>query len=363
MVDELGSGSASSRLSRRGVAGARAYLVAEAVQVRRGDDLVVELRILGSVEVACGGRPVVVGSAQQRRLLALLTVHAGDVVSADRLIEVLWGDAPPRSAVKTLHTYVSRLRATLAAGCGDGLVRTRAPGYVLDVDPGSVDGLRFERLVGGGPGRDRPRCEGRGAGRRVGVVAGDGAGRVHRRGLRTGGRRPSGRAPPGRPRAPGRGAVGARAARGGRGRAGGGVRSPAAARDTARAAHGRPVPVGTPCGSTGGLPGLPGPIGRRARSGAVADAARPRTPDPPARPRPRLAAAGRHGVPTSCCGPPAGGGDELRGPGRPARCRGEGAGRIAAGHAHGGGRGGQDPPGAPGRSRRVRPVPRRRVVV
>ena len=108
----------------------------------------VELRILGSVEVECGGRPVVVGSAQQRRLLAVLIVHAGHVVSADGLIEVLWGDAPPRSAVKTLHTYVSRLRARLAAGCGDGLVRTRAPGYVLDVDRGSVDAVRFERLVG-----------------------------------------------------------------------------------------------------------------------------------------------------------------------------------------------------------------------
>jgi DNA-binding SARP family transcriptional activator len=101
------------------------------------------LWVLGQLEVVRGGERVRLGSPQQRRLLAVLVVHANEVVSSDRLVDVLWGDGPPRSATHTLQTLLSRLRATL----GDDCLETRPPGYRLRVATGEVDALRFEELV------------------------------------------------------------------------------------------------------------------------------------------------------------------------------------------------------------------------
>jgi predicted ATPase/DNA-binding SARP family transcriptional activator len=67
-------------------------------------------------------------------------------VSADRLVEDLWGDDPPGNPVNTLQGRVSALRRALGPG-GAGLVVTRPPGYVLEVEAGQVDAARFERLV------------------------------------------------------------------------------------------------------------------------------------------------------------------------------------------------------------------------
>jgi DNA-binding SARP family transcriptional activator/energy-coupling factor transporter ATP-binding protein EcfA2 len=108
----------------------------------------VELRVLGSIEIGCDHRQLVLRSGQQRRLLAALVVQVGEVVSTDHLIEVLWGDRPPQSATKALQTHVSRLRAALAGCGGHEPLRTRVPGYVLVVEPGQLDAERFERLVG-----------------------------------------------------------------------------------------------------------------------------------------------------------------------------------------------------------------------
>ena len=76
-------------------------------------------------------------------MLTALVVHANEVVSRDRLVDVLWGDGPPPTATQTLQGLVSRLRATL----GDDRVETRPPGYRLCVASGEVDALRFEELV------------------------------------------------------------------------------------------------------------------------------------------------------------------------------------------------------------------------
>ena len=76
-------------------------------------------------------------------MLAALVVHANEVVSRDRLVDVLWGDGPPPSATQTLQGLVSRLRQTL----GDDRLETRPPGYRLRVASGEVDALRFEELV------------------------------------------------------------------------------------------------------------------------------------------------------------------------------------------------------------------------
>jgi predicted ATPase/DNA-binding SARP family transcriptional activator len=80
---------------------------------------------------------------RHRGLLALLLLSANQVVSAERLIEELWAGRPPAGAVKTLRSYVSRLRAAV----GEEVVRSRAPGYVVEIDPEQLDAGRFERLL------------------------------------------------------------------------------------------------------------------------------------------------------------------------------------------------------------------------
>src|SRR6266542_1288145 len=102
-----------------------------------------EYRVLGPLEVRDGDRSRPLAGAKQRALLALLLVNANHVVSRDRLIDELWGDEPPETAVTSVQVYVSRLRKVLPAGT----LLTRAPGYLLEVAPQDVDLLRFERLL------------------------------------------------------------------------------------------------------------------------------------------------------------------------------------------------------------------------
>src|SRR2546426_5580503 len=102
-----------------------------------------EFRILGPLEVQKEGHPVALGGARQRALLALLLTRANEIVSTDRLIDELWGEQPPRTALNTLQYYVSQLRKALGA---DRIV-TRSPGYLIRVEPGELDLERFERLV------------------------------------------------------------------------------------------------------------------------------------------------------------------------------------------------------------------------
>ena len=101
-----------------------------------------EFRLLGPLEVSERGRSVALGGLKQRSLLAILLLHANELVSTDRLHAELWGDAAPVTAAKSIQVYVSRLRKELGA---DRLT-TRAPGYVLHVDPSELDLARFERL-------------------------------------------------------------------------------------------------------------------------------------------------------------------------------------------------------------------------
>ena len=105
-----------------------------------------EIGILGPLEVTEAGLPVPVGGSKRRALLTLLTVNVGNVVTADALVEELWGDEQPREVANALQTQVSQLRKLLPSGA----LVSRAPGYVLDVDPTVVDAVRFERLVADG---------------------------------------------------------------------------------------------------------------------------------------------------------------------------------------------------------------------
>lgn len=110
--------------------------------------MALDFRILGPLEVRADGAPIAVGGARQRALLAVLVVHANEIVSSDRLIDDVWGDRPPATATNTLQVHLSRLRRALAAADGgrSPLVRVR-DGYRLELDPEQVDVHRFEQLV------------------------------------------------------------------------------------------------------------------------------------------------------------------------------------------------------------------------
>ena len=101
------------------------------------------MKLLGPLEVVVDGRPIELRRKKERALLALLALRAGEVVSTDRLLDDLWGERPPKTAVGSLQNLVSGLRKVL----GPELLVTRAPGYVLELDRQLVDAHRFERAV------------------------------------------------------------------------------------------------------------------------------------------------------------------------------------------------------------------------
>ena len=110
-------------------------------------------QILGPLRVTdADDRDIALGGAKPAALLAMLVLHANEVVSADRLIDDLWDSQPPATAAKTLQVHISRLRRALEeASNGDGgAIVTRGGGYVLQVQPDQVDALRFESLVAEG---------------------------------------------------------------------------------------------------------------------------------------------------------------------------------------------------------------------
>jgi DNA-binding SARP family transcriptional activator len=112
----------------------------------------IEFRVLGPLEVSRGGRSLSI-AGKPAALLALLLVHANEVVSTDRLIDGLWGETPPKSAAKLVQGYVSQLRRSLSADRGDegeaagGALLTRPSGYALRLDPGQLDADRFRTLL------------------------------------------------------------------------------------------------------------------------------------------------------------------------------------------------------------------------
>ncbi|MBB5874462.1 DNA-binding SARP family transcriptional activator [Allocatelliglobosispora scoriae] len=106
----------------------------------------VEFRLLGPLEMRLGGRQVDLGHARGQLVLAALLTDANRTVSVDLLVDRVWGDSPPVSARNTLHSYLSRLRHTLAGAPAVRIDRRKA-GYLLDVPAAAVDRLRFEELL------------------------------------------------------------------------------------------------------------------------------------------------------------------------------------------------------------------------
>jgi YVTN family beta-propeller protein len=108
-----------------------------------------EIKLLGPVEMTIGGRRVEIRRRMQRALLAVLALDVNRVLSTDRLIDALWGERPPQSAPVALYGLVSALRKLLEPHHADAL-RTREPGYVLELSDDDVDIGRFELLAAEG---------------------------------------------------------------------------------------------------------------------------------------------------------------------------------------------------------------------
>ncbi len=102
-----------------------------------------DFRILGPLEVWKDGQALQLGGRRPRSVLALLLMHADQVVSTDHLVDQLWGEDPPRTATTSLQNSISQLRKLVGA---DRLL-TRPPGYVLRVEQTELDLGRFEQLV------------------------------------------------------------------------------------------------------------------------------------------------------------------------------------------------------------------------
>ena len=105
-----------------------------------------EVRLLGPLELADGGRLIAYGGARQRAVLALLVLHANQVVPSERVLLELWGEDAPPGAANALQAAVSRLRRALP----EGRLVTRPPGYLFRAFADEVDLGRFERLLAQG---------------------------------------------------------------------------------------------------------------------------------------------------------------------------------------------------------------------
>ncbi|RKS09254.1 DNA-binding SARP family transcriptional activator [Nocardiopsis sp. Huas11] len=112
--------------------------------------MTVEISVLGDIETRIGGRTVDLGHMRRQSVFLGLLADANQLVPVDRLIDRVWGQHPPGSALPSLYSYVSRLRTALAPAGGDAMVERRPGGYVLSLSDDAlhaVDLHRFRRLT------------------------------------------------------------------------------------------------------------------------------------------------------------------------------------------------------------------------
>ena len=105
------------------------------------------LRLLGPVELVHDGRSLDVGGPRQRVVLAMLGLNINRTTSTEQLIDAVWGDRPPTTARGQIQVAISTLRKQFAQAGRAHAITTRAPGYALELDTGSVDSLEFDRLA------------------------------------------------------------------------------------------------------------------------------------------------------------------------------------------------------------------------
>lgn len=105
------------------------------------------IRLLGPLEVVTDQGPANLAGPKERTVLAILALHAGDLVSSDLLIDAVWGDDPPRTAARTLQAYVSRLRRTLGTPDSEVRIESGHGGYRLVMPSADVDVVQAESLI------------------------------------------------------------------------------------------------------------------------------------------------------------------------------------------------------------------------
>ncbi len=109
-----------------------------------------DFRVLGPLTVHTESGPIEIGSGKQRAILAVLILNSGQVVSTDRLLDLVWGEEQPAGGVQAVRFHIWKLRSLLdpdRTKGDDGVIATRAPGYVLLAAPDRVDANRFVALA------------------------------------------------------------------------------------------------------------------------------------------------------------------------------------------------------------------------
>jgi SARP family transcriptional regulator, regulator of embCAB operon len=119
--------------------------------------IMLKINVLGPLEARVNGQSIVPDASKPRQMLALLAIRAGRLVPVTELIEELWGERIPRSAVATIHTYVltlrRRIRMAMPPAIQDDvktILRTRRKGYTLDIPPNNVDVIQYHALATAG---------------------------------------------------------------------------------------------------------------------------------------------------------------------------------------------------------------------
>ncbi|MEU8898728.1 BTAD domain-containing putative transcriptional regulator [Nocardia sp. NPDC048505] len=106
--------------------------------------------ILGAVELTASGVPVPGTAPRHRAVLAYLLLNAGQVISAERLIDAMWGPRPPETARSQIHAAVTALRRVLRTADAADLLETRSGGYLMRPGAGHLDLAEFDALVATG---------------------------------------------------------------------------------------------------------------------------------------------------------------------------------------------------------------------
>jgi DNA-binding SARP family transcriptional activator len=120
--------------------------------VGHGPSGLLQFRVLGPLEAWRGDAPLRLGGERQRALLALVGVHANELVRTEQLVDLLLGEELSAQALNTMRVAVSRLRRLLEDGEADEVVLTQVGGYVLKAGPEQLDAVSFEHLLSEGRG-------------------------------------------------------------------------------------------------------------------------------------------------------------------------------------------------------------------